>query len=64
MSHATHPFLRLELIRFQRQGKQNVDLAELKTEIEIREKDVQTRVNATGRRRLAGREATSLCSFV
>lgn len=48
MSQISHPFLRFEIIKFQIQSsKQLVDLNQIKTEVEIKEKNVLTRVNST-----------------
>ena len=43
MSLMGHPFLRLEIIKFQvHPGKQSLELSEVKTEIEIQEKNLST----------------------
>ncbi len=43
MSQNTHPFLRIELLKFQiNNHKQTIDLSKIKTEIEIKEKHPST----------------------
>jgi hypothetical protein len=43
MSQNTHPFLRIELLKFQLNNlKQPIDLTKIKTEIEIKEKNPST----------------------
>ena len=54
MSLMGHPFLRLEIIKFQvNHGKQSVDLSEVKTEIEIQEKNLSTKETNARKRRNA-----------
>ncbi len=43
MSQDTHPFLRIEILKFQISNtKQTIDLSKVKTEVEIKEKNQPT----------------------
>jgi hypothetical protein len=43
MSQDTHPFLRIEILKFQLSNtKQTIDLSKVKTEVEIKEKNQPT----------------------
>lgn len=49
-----HPFLRLEIIKFQvNHGKQSLDLSEVKTEIEIKEKSLSSKATNARKQRNA-----------
>lgn len=44
MSQNTHPFLRIEIFKFQLgHSKQNIDLTKIKTEVHIKEKHDSTK---------------------
>ena len=51
MSQLSHPFLRFEMIKFQiPSSKQSLDLSQMKSEIEIKEKNLSTQLNSASKK--------------